>query len=265
MSRTVGSLGISVGTSSALEGGSLSSLRNTDSVMFNLRTLVRNAQDSYAKEDKEQFDPEQLAKDAEGDITFLAKYIETHRNGKPVKMVVYYPTYKGIYSRYPKADIKDHSKGTEKQQKTYNAITDTCEIVFKKYEKLIVKTDVGMPTFSGNGIVLTHHPVDLCETNGVARLKLLESYTGALKQYPDWNTKLTNGSKLYNMPLNRLTIQVFGDNSTNFKSSSQGIRDIVKQLAEDGHWTTASTMSRVRATIANLPEGVTRAGLLMML
>lgn len=265
MSRSTGSLGISIGTSGALEAGGLLNLRNTDSVLFNLRTLVRNAQESYENEDKEYHSPEVLAKDVEADITFLAKYIETNRNGKPVKMAVYYPTYKGIARKYPKADIKDHSKGTEKQKATEATIVKTCDIVYKKFAKLIVQTDVGMPPFAGNGIVLTHHPVDLCETPGVARLKLLESYTGALKLFPDWNTKLTNGKNLHNIPLNRLTIQVFGDNSTNFKSSIQGIKEVVKRIAENSHWTTASTMSRVRSSIAALPQGMDRAGLMSML
>lgn len=265
MSRATGALGISVGTSLALETGNLMNLKNTDTILLNLRTLARNAQDSYTKDDDEYSDSAALAKDVIGDITFLAKYIETNRMGKPVKMIVYYPTYKGLKSKYPKADIKDHEKGTARQQLIEKTIVATCEAVFLKYEKLIVKTDVGMPAFSGNGIVLTHHPVDLCETSGVARLKLFESYTGELKSFPDWNTKLTGGKDLYNIPLNRLTIQVFGDKSTNFSSSIQGIRDVVKRIAEETHWTTASTMSRVRSTIASLPEGVERAGLMMML
>lgn len=265
MSRTVGTLGISVGTSLALEGDAVSTFKNTDSILFNLRTLVRNAQESYERGDKEFHDSAVIAKDTEADIAFLAKYVETHRKGKPVKFVIYYPSYKGLNHKYPKADIKDHLKGTAKQIAAYKALVDACDIVFKKFEKLIVKTDVGMPAFSGNGIVLTHHAVDLCETPGVARLKLLESYTGVLKLYPDWNTKLTGGKELHNIPLNRLTIQVFGDKSTNFKSSIPGIREIVKRIADEHNWTTASPMARVRSTIASLPAGVERAGLMMML
>lgn len=265
MSRTVGTLGISVGTSLALEMGALSTLRNTDTILFNLRTLARNARESYAKEDKEFNDPSVLAKEVGEDIAFLAKYVETNRRGKPVKFIIYYPSYKGLSSKYPKADIKDHTKGTAKQQATYETIKKTCDKVFEKYEKLIVETDVGMPTFSGNGIVLTHHPVDLCETLSPTRLKLLESYTGVLKAYPDWNTKLTGGSKLYNIPLNRLTIQVFGDNSTDFQSSIVGIREIVKRIAHDSNWTTATSSARVRTCIMNLPLGVERSGLISML
>lgn len=265
MSRTVGTLGISVGTSLALEMGALSVLKNTDTILFNLRTLARNARESYTKEDTEFNDPSVLAKEVEEDIAFLAKYVETNRKGKPVKFVIYYPSYKGLADKYPKADIKDHTKGTAKQQATVETITKTCDKVFEKFEKLIVKTDVGMPTFSGSGIVLTHHPVDLCETNGVTRLKLLESYTGVLKAYPDWNTKLTGGSNLFNIPLNRLTIQVFGDKSTDFQASTAGIRDIVKRIAHDSHWTSATSTARVRSTIMNLPQGIERSGLISML
>lgn len=265
MTRSVGALGISVGTSLCLEAGTLQSFRNVDEVLFNLRTLVRNARESYTREESEFNDVDQLTKDVAGDITFLAKYVETHRNGRPVKMIVYFPTYKGIDGKYPKADIKDPLKGTDKQKEEEQIIFKVCEAIQKKYEKLIVKTDVGMPSFGGNGIVLTHHPVDLCETSGVTRLKLLESYTGVLKSYPDWYTKLTNGKKLMGIPLNRLTIQVFGDNSTNFKASSSGIREVVKRLADDHNWTSATSMSRVRSTIAGLPPGIERSGLMLML
>lgn len=265
MSRATGALGISVGTSSALEAGGLTSLGRTDSIQFNLRTLFRNAQESYTPEEKEYHDVEQLQKDVEGDITFLAKWIEKHRNGKPVKMVVYYPSYKGLKSKFPHADLKDIKKGTERQKAIHDTCIKVCDAIAKKYEKLIIRTDVGMPAFTGNGIVMTHHPVDLCEVSGIGRLKLLESHTGALKPYTEWNTKLTGGSKLYNIPLNRLTIQIFGDRSVDFMASKPAIRELVKKIAEDNNWTTASSVSRIRSTISNLNQGVDRAGLLMMM
>jgi len=261
--RTVGTLGMSPGTSLALEGGGGQGVRSADVVLFNLRTLIRNARDAYQSEDREKGDADQLTKDVEADMIALAKWIEEARRGKPLKLVVYYPTYKGLKGKYPHATLWEARTA---KQKAWKAVADkVADNLVVKYDKLIEKTNVGMPDFKGKGVVMTNHVVDLAECPGYTRLHLLESYTGVLKPFTQWYTKLTGGDELYYIPFNRLTLQIFGDKSTNFRSSSEKIKSLVKKIAEENHWTSASTVGRVRGSINNLPLGVDRSGLLMMM
>lgn len=263
--RSTGALGMSIGTSNAIEqSDAASQIRMSDTAMFNILTLIRNAHDAYeSKEEKEKLTADQLAEDVVADLKVLGRWMEEVRKTKPIQMVVYYPTYFSLKLRFPLGDIKEPKTAL---QKAYAALSKaTAKKLYAKYDKLIQKTDMGMPSFKGKGIVLTHHVVDLVMVDAIARLTLLESYTGKLKPFTQWYTKLTGGEELYYMPFNKLTIQVFGDKSTDFYSSSQGIKDLVKKLAVDNGWTSATTMGRVRLNINSLPQGVDRAGLLKML
>jgi hypothetical protein len=261
--RAVGALGISVGTSLAFELMSPSTTRSVDTVLFNLRTLIRNAKDAYEKEDSEKNNVEQLVKDVVSDLTLLGKWVEQNRAGKPVQMVVYYPTYSGLARKFPHATLWEPT--TDLQKANVKLVKDVAKELLLKYPKLIIKTDVGMPEWKGKGLVMTHHVVDLADISGIGRLHLLESYTGTVKPFTMWNTKLTGGGDLHFIPFNKLTIQIFGDKSTNFRSSSHGIKELLKKVADEGKWTSATSYSRVRGTINGLPQGVDRAGLLMMM
>lgn len=263
--RTTGTLGMSFGTSNAIENGEAASqIRMSDVAMFNIYTLIRNAHDAYeTKEEKEKLTADQLVDDVIADLKILGRWMEEARKTKPIQMIVYYPSYFSLKIRFPLADLKE-PKGAN-QERFDKLSKSAAKKLFSQYEKLIQKTDVGMPAFKGKGIVLTHHVVDLVMVDAVARLTLLESYTGKLKPFTQWYTKLTGGEDLYYMPFNKLTIQVFGDRSTDFRSSSAGIKALVKKLALDNGWTSATTMSRVRSNISSLPPGVDKAGLLKML
>lgn len=261
--RAIGTLEMSVGTSLAFEGSLVTNLGRTDSLLLNLRTLVRNAQQAYEKDDKEKLDADQIQRDTESDLSLIAKWLEVNRKGKPVSMTVYNPSYSDLAKRFPNAKIWGPT--TDLQKKTEKLIDDVVKAIVRKYSKLILSVGSTLPDFKGNGIVLTHHVVDLVDAQGAGRLQLLESYTGLLKGFTLWHTKLTGGSELHYIPFNRLTIQIFGDKSTNFGSSSHAIKELVKKIATEGHWTSASSLSRVRGTINNWPVAVDKAGLLMMM
>lgn len=267
--RSVGTLGMSVGTSLAFEGEGASGIRTADTVLLNLRTLARNAYQAYENVDTMRDDADQIATDVSSDLRLIAEWLEQKRGTRPIQMVVYCPDYSGLRKDFPKADLVDHSRdsktATDKQKALYKLMNTVVDQLIKQYGKMVVQTRARLPEFAGKGIVLTHHVVDLTTASGVGRLWLLESHTGSLKPFTLWYTKLTGGNELHYIPFNRLTIQIFGDKSTNFKASSHGIRELVKKLAVQNKWTSATTMGRIRGTINSLPESVDRAGLQLML
>lgn len=261
--RALGALNMSVGTSLAFELGG-DSVKSADTLLFNLRTLVRNAMQSYEGDEATNIKPDQLVKDVENDLILISKWVEENRRGKPIQLIVYYPTYKGIKSKFKHADHYVPKEKSKKEEQL-KVLGQVAEAVAKKYAKLIVETDVDLPAFTGKGVIMTHHVVDLTTTQSTGRLFLLESHTGVIKDFTQWYTKLTGGEKLNYIPLNHLTIQIFGDNSNHFKSSSHGIKELVKRVAIEAKWTSATTISRVRNTIGNIAQGADKAGLLMMM
>lgn len=261
--RTVGALGMSVGTSLAFEGESVTSILSSDTILFNLRTLIRNAHQAYEKDDRDAFKVDQIVADVKDDIVKLAKWINENRGTRPINMVVYAPSYDGLKYKFKKAELWEPK--TEKQKAFVKLSDDVSAILVREYKTLIHEVNCQFPTFSGQGIVLTHHAVDLTLSNSVMRLYLLESYTAALKPYTQWYTKLTGGEELFNMPFNRLTIQIFGDRSTNFRSQSLQVKNLVKELAQQAKWTSATSYDRVKATINGLGHSPTKVGLQMML
>lgn len=261
--RAIGGLGMSVGTSLAFEGPDSKKITDGDVIMFNLKTLIRNAHAAYEKDDKEKLDPKQLAEDVSSDLRLIGGWLEQARRTKPIQMKVYLADYSKLKSMFPHGDVWEPK--TDNQKAYAKLVDQVVDILVKQYGKLIINTKATVPEFTGKGVVLTHHVVDLVTGLNSSKLYLLESYNGVIKPFTLWYTKLTNGNELHTIPFNRLTIQIFGDKSTNFKSSTQGIKALVLKLAKDSHWTSATTMSRVRATINNLPDSVDKAGLKLML
>lgn len=263
--RSLGALGMSIGTSLAIEQPEAAAqIRASDVIIFNLLTLIRNAHDAYeSKEERALLKPEQLMEDVVNDLKMLSRWLEEVRKTKPLQLVVYYPSYFSMKFKFPLADLA--KRETENQKKFDKLSSKTADLIYDKYKKLIERTDVGMPSFKGKGIVLTHRVVDLAVHDHVARLTLMESYTGKLKPYTQWYTKLTGGKELYFLPFNKLTIQIFGDKSTDFASSSKAIKELVKKLAHEFNWTPATTVSRCRININMLPDGIDKAALLKML
>lgn len=258
--REVGTLGMSVGTSMAFESEGASAIVSADALLFNLRTLIRNARESFPGEVPTVKHLTEAVKD---DIVKVGKWLETNRGTRPISMLVYYPTYKSLDKVYGKAELWKPT--TDAQKQTVSDIETVGKALCDEYKGLIKKTDCEIPEFSGRGIILTHHAVDLTFTSAITRLNLLESHTGSLKPYTQWYTKLTGGSELFYLPFNHLTIQVFGDRSTNFRSSKLALKNLVKKIAQDARWTSATSYDRVKFTIRNLPAGTDKAGLLMLL
>lgn len=260
--RTIGALGISVGTSLAFELSN-GEIRKPDTLLLNLRTIVRNAIDAYEPEDPDGKDATLVARAAKEDLIKLAEYINELKLPKALNFVLFNPSYKSLDKVFPHAKLWEPT--TPNQIARAKLFKDVIDILVKELGKTITPTDTKTPDFNGLGMIITHHPVDLVLTKSQSRLILLESYTGAAKPRTLWFTKLTGDVKLFNMPLNKLTIQVFGDKSVNFRSDSTKIKKLVEEIAKKSKWDSGSTEEKVRTSINIHASGFDRTGLLNLM
>lgn len=252
--RTLGTVPISVGTALAVEALQNAPMHRFQTFLINIRTLVRNAREAYEETPKEDI----LFDAVKEDMMGIADFITSLKLKTILDLKFYYPSYQALPRMFPMAKLKemDPTKllGPKEQNRREQIVLDNTVIkrILKEFEKFIAQVDSSVPQFGGDGLIITHHPVDLVTTESYTRLHLLESHTGTIKNFPLFSTKLTGASEMPNMPLNKLTIQVFGDRATNFYAQSSAVKNEVKQLANSVPWSTGSSASFVRSSIQKL-------------
>lgn len=260
MGRTIGNLGMSVGTSLALEGEVGKLLSSMDNFLINFRTLVRNAIESYASEDNPS--TEDIVNNVKEDLIAVLKFVDTHKGQKQILFDVYNPSYDSRDRKFKYALLK--TPKTDKQKAKETLIKNVITLFKKNNAGVLRETDCEIKDFIGRALILTHHVMDLTFTNAYARLYLLESYTGYVKTYVTWRTKLTNGNELHNIPFNRLTLQIFGDKGTDFFTHSSAVKALLNEVAKSHRWTTGTSYEKVKSDIRGLPKSVDRDGLILM-
>lgn len=261
--RTRGTVPVSVGTALALEALPKAGLYKYHSFLINLRTIVRNARQAY-----DQYVPKhtELFQACKEDIIGLMEFISDMKLKTDLDIKLYYPSYKGLARLFPLAKLKNVAKdGTDKQKSIAQLDQGVIDKLLSEFGRHINSVDSVVPQFAGQALILTSHPVDLVTTDSYARLNLLESHTGTIKNYTLFYTKLTGSDKLTNIPMSKLTIQIFGDNSINFYSQPIGVKNELKQLADAAHWSTASTPGMVARSIRSLAPSPEKDILLKMI
>lgn len=261
--RTKGTVPISVGTALAFEALPGAQMYRYHALLINVRTIVRNARQAY-----DQYTPtvNELFQVCKEDIVGLAEFIVSMKLKTDLELKLYYPSYRGLPKLFPLAKLKNVEKdGTQKQKEIYTLEKAVIDKLLVEFDKGIIKIDSVLPPFPGQALIITHHPVDLVTTESYARLNLLESHTGTIKNYTLFYTKLTGSDKLTNIPLSKLTIQIFGDNSVNFYGHSMAVKNEIKQLAEEARWSTASTPNMVARAIRSLNNSPEKDILLKMI
>lgn len=261
--RTKGTLPISVGTALAIEVLPGTAMHKYGALLINLRTVIRNARQAY-----DDYVPtvKELTQAVKEDIVGVAEAIVAMKIKTVLELKFYYPSYLSLPRIFPLAKLKNVEKdGNDNQKKLAKLDKDVADNILKEFGDNIAKVDSRVPQFTHDALIITHHPVDLATTDSYARLNLLESHTGAIKNYTLFYTKLTGSDKFTNIPFNKLTLQIFGDKSTNFYSQSIAVKNEVKMLADTSRWSTASTPSLVARSIRSLGNTPEKQILLKMI
>lgn len=261
--RTKGTLPISVGTALAMEVLPSTPMHKYGALLVNLRTIIRNARQAY-----DDYVPtvKELTEAVKEDIVGIAEAVVALKLRTVLELKFYYPSYQSLPRLFPLAKLKNvEVDGNQNQKDIAKLDKNVAENILKEFGTNIAKVDSRIPTFTHEGLIITSHPVDLVLTDSYHRLNLLESHTGAIKNYTTFYTKLTGSDKFTNIPFNKMTIQIFGDKSTNFYSQSLAVKNEVKQLADTARWSTASTPSLVARSIRSLNDSPEKQILLKMI
>lgn len=242
--RAVGEkLPLSIGTAIALEA--LEDNVKYGSLWINLRTLFRNVYDSVETDMRKYLSPTAVV----DTIIEELGYINEYSKGKIDHIQVYHREYADLLQRFPKAIIRVPNTPLQKSYDLFmhNVIDEVLRrdtdrtIDFNRGSQL-----AGKPVVS---LIITHYPLDLLSRTQFTKLRLLESYTGLIKSKSQWNTKLTDGKLLKEIPFNEFTIQLFGDGPVQFMRYPKKTRDAIIELASEYKWSSMTTMEKVKQNL----------------
>lgn len=252
--REMGKFPLSIATSLALEGaaGIIEEAPvdpapivtySPKEIWFNLRTLFRNLYGSMERSVRDSITAGPAFDALMGELEVIVNVVDTISKHK-ARPVLYYATHHWLYREFPYAKLKRPKTALQEQ---YDFIENkVCNAIIKKMGKKTVRVfNVNLTGDYPPSFMVTHMPVDLLSSRYFQRLWLLESHTGAVKPKTQWSTKLTGGKGYERIPFNRFTLQLFGDDSTNFYS--QSIRDKRKiiEIAEKNRWHSNTTKDKI--------------------
>lgn len=216
-----------------------------DSILFNIRTLVRNFINSIPNKEVINLNVDDIALSLIGELMYCDELLS--RTLGHLGRIFYSLDYTTISDSYPNANHK--TLQTDKQihhakleDECVNAIINTPIPIDKRlYRKSITDS-------FNRAIVLTHMSIDLLNRHQFALLVLLESHTGKLKTRNEWYTKfgVSNKDELINIPLVAATLQLFGDGGQLFSPKSIGLRKAFLEVGVRGKWIYSTTIEKMK-------------------
>lgn len=263
--REVGQIPVSIGTSLALEGayGVLEDNRDENPVInrvdvlyVNVRTLIRNIVGSVESEIAGQLHAEDILQVLLNEIQIIAASVKQITNGR-VEMVPYYCTFESIKKTFPHALLKElKADKAPRMAFAFSREENVLADLDQQGQWLHVrKFDIDFDQDAQRkALILTNYAADLLQRYKFQTLTLVESHTGAIKSHALWNTKLTNGKELRNIPFDRMTIQMFGDNSNLFSPMPIKVRRFILDVATKNKWTPLTTKAYILECIHKLRE-----------
>jgi len=224
-------------------------------VMMNILTLYRNLVESCEREGQLTLDPRAIAEALIEELIVIDNTL-AHISGQGASLFVYFIDYDYLPKAFPHALIK--KPNTPKQLKVF----DIQNQFIKLFKKGAVKWPIPIKSFDKLEIkgkypvslILTHCVTDLFSRYNFSKLDLLESHTGEIKSYTQWNSKLTNGKELENIPFNKFTLQVFGDKSHLFVSHPIKMKKAILEIAQKDKWTVLTTMEKIKVGISKIED-----------
>lgn len=263
--RTISAFPVSIGTSLALESifkGRLPPydaarmlpekiiIANYDTAWINLATLLRNMIQSLSEQQYLLAPAAEYANELIQEITIIRSLFEIEGGGV-CKVNFYHCDYGSVYlkSQSPAVTLR---KARTINQKHIEQLTIDVVKLCRKFltDDVVFFDDVFNRRSQHKGIILTHIPYDLLSWPYFRSLKLLESYTGVLKEKNHWYTKycIVPGGNLNILPFDRKLLKVFGDHIM-FTPMPLELRRKILEIAIKRRWTPLTTMDKMKHSL----------------
>jgi len=228
-------------------------------LLINVRTLIRNLMGALTTDGKRLVSDKNLIPALVEEMAIIEAAISKGTNGK-VAVCFYICSYRNLKQQFPNALLK--MPVTEIQKFAHAVETG----LLRNLDELqpphdIRHFDVELTGKFPDTFIITHSPVDLLSADNFNKLSLVESHTGNIKRHLLWNTKLTNGRELSNIPFTKFTLQVFGDNGGHFSPMSPKVKQAVKDVADKYNWTSITTREKVSYGISSITDTTIRSTL----
>jgi hypothetical protein len=250
-SREVGTLPVSVGTSLAIEALTQPHQPHFDYLWINVRTLYRNLIESVTTQTRDAASPAIVAEVLLDEISHINTAVQNIFQGR-ITPQLYVSEPQFLVSVLPEAILR--SPQTDLQKLNAFLADSALDLIRQQLGKDAIMRFTPVLAGTGRTVLLTHFATDLLGHRNFKELMLLESHTGKIKRYAEFNTKLTDGKTLTNMPFNGFTLCVFGDGNVVMRQMPPKIRKVVLELADKYRWTPITTRDKIRFGIDSIKD-----------
>lgn len=270
--RERGQFPLSIGTSLAFEAAAgvyperpekPAPFSSVKEIHINLRTIYRNLIGSVPTEIRDAMLPKDVQMALCEELQIIDSVVDDVTN-RSVKPIVYFSEYADLKKKFPNATLREPK--TPKQIQAHGLEEASLQLYFEQNpDSSVVRIKHDIQTEHPSSLIITHLPVDLLAVYKFKQLRLLESHSGKIKPRTAWNSKLTGGKNLENMPFNKFTLQLFGDNNNHFVAKLPTLKREVEAIALKDNWSPLTTAAKIESSLKRIEDPEIRKSLLDLL
>lgn len=269
--RTTSAFPLSIGTSLAFESMFISNQASYDplreipqkinysdyDILFiNLKTLLRNIMGAISLDEQKTPVPVKLYNTLVSEIDVITNMLVTYTNGL-LKPLFYFTGYSELKELERKKIVTLRTNKTDKQKLWTHLEDKILDNVFKlRNSYKIEKTTIhDIKVRNTRVLIMTHMPFDLISYRNFKKFDLLESHTGKLKEFNQFNSKYypLPETNMSNLPFSFTLLALLGDKNL-FKPYPIKIRQGLMDVAIKKKWTPLTNNIKIKGDLigANL-------------
>lgn len=213
---------------------------------INVYTLIRNAHNSLKSDLQAHITLRGMFDTIKEEIDFIISLLKKEGSGI-LKPVFYVCTYSSLTNKTKNPYSLLRTDNTPKQLVFKTLVNDTINELLAHYKnKEIIKVfDSSLnPDTRQKALILTHIAQDLTSYKKFAKLDLIESHTGVLKDRYQFYTKYTKGKDLQQIPFLEGLLKIFGDNEHHKSYPPKDLEKILL-IAKQKNWSQATGREKV--------------------